>query len=107
MIGGTGTGTGAGSGRSKYGWYAGQVQSVVARALQSHKKTRSASMSVKIRIWVDGTGRVTRAKVSGTSGDPNVDRAIQSEVLAGLQLEEPPPADMPMPIVMRVSARRP
>ena len=33
--------------------------------------------------------------------------AIKDEVLAGLQLREPPPEDMPVPIVMRLNARRP
>ena len=32
---------------------------------------------------------------------------IRNEVLIGLTLKEPPPADMPMPIVARLTARRP
>ncbi len=95
MIGGTGKGKGGGG--SKYGLYAGQVQSRVADALRGHKKTRSASMSVKVRIWVDSTGRITNAKLSGSSGDAAVDRAICDEILTGLQLQSPPPEGMPMP----------
>ena len=105
MIGGTGKGKGGGG--SKYGLYAGQVQSRVADALRGHKKTRSASMSVKVRIWVDSTGRITNAKLSGSSGDAAVDRAICDEILTGLQLQSPPPEGMPMPVVMRISASRP
>jgi len=105
MIGGTGKGKGGGG--SKFGIYAGQVQSRVADALRSHKKTRSASMSVKVRIWVDSTGRITNAKLSGSSGDASVDRAICEEILSGLQLQNPPPEGMPMPVVMRLSATRP
>jgi TonB family protein len=105
MIGGTGKGKGGGG--SKFGFYAGQVQSRVADALRSHKKTRSASLSVKVRIWVDSTGRITNAKLSGSSGDAAVDRAICDEILTGLQLQSPPPEGMPMPVVMRISATRP
>ena len=107
MIGGTGIGNGAGSGRSKYGWYAGQVQTVVTQALQRHKKTRAAALSLKVRIWVDTSGCVTRVALSGSSGDPAVDRALQNEILNGLQLQQAPPEGMPMPIVMRIAAKRP
>jgi TonB family protein len=106
MIGGRGTGKGGGGG-SKYGLYSGQVQSRVVDALRNHKKTRAAALNVKVRIWLDATGRVTRATVSGTSGKPDVDAAIRDEILTGLQLQNPPPEGMPMPIVMRLSATRP
>jgi hypothetical protein len=45
--------------------------------------------------------------LAGSTGHPVVDAAIKEEVLTGLQLEEPPPADMPLPIVIRLTARRP
>jgi protein TonB len=107
MIGGTGTGNGPGGGGSRFGWYAGQVQSTALRALQAHKHTRSSRLDVKVRIWVDSTGRITRATLSGSSGDPATDRAIEQEIFNGLQLQEPPPQGMPMPIVMGIKARRP
>lgn len=106
MIGGLGSGKGGGGG-SEYGFYAGQVQSVVADALRAHKKTRSASLKLQARIWVDSTGRITKATLSGSSGDPTIDNAIRDEILAGLQLRSPPPEGMPMPIVMRFTAARP
>lgn len=106
MIGGSGMGKGGGGG-SKYGFYAGQVQTRIADALRNHKKVRSASLKIQVRVWVDATGRVTRATLSGSSGNPDVDRAIREEVLTGLQLQSPPPEGMPMPIVMRISATRP
>jgi len=105
IVGGKGNGKGAGG--TKWGWYAGQVQSRVVEALGKHRRTRSSTLSVKVRIWADSTGRITRATLDGTSGDPAVDKSIQSEILTGLQLQEPPPEDMPMPIVMRITAKRP
>jgi TonB family protein len=105
MIGGRGTGAG-GTG-SRFGWYAGRVQNSVSAAVRNHKLTRSARMTVKARIWVDGSGRITRASLEGSSGSPEIDRALQNEILTGVRLPEAPPADMPMPIVMRISAARP
>jgi hypothetical protein len=100
-------GDGGGGGGSRWGWYAGQVQARVEDALRNNPRTRAASLRVEVRIWPDNTGRVTRVQVSGTTGDPRIDAAIKDEVLAGLQLQEPPPAGMPLPIVMRLTARRP
>ena len=104
--GGNGNGAG-GAGGSRWGWYAGQVQVRVEDALRKNPHTRSAAFRVDVRIWPDTTGRITRVQLAGSTGHPVVDAAIKEEVLTGLQLEEPPPADMPLPIVIRLTARRP
>lgn len=103
---GGGLGSGGGGG-SKWGWYASQVQSRIADVLRGNARTRSASMNLKIRVWADAAGRITRVSLAGSSGDVSLDKALQNEILAGLKLQEPPPAGMPMPIVMHVSAKRP
>jgi outer membrane biosynthesis protein TonB len=104
--GGGGGGGYGGGGGSRWGWYAGEVQARIADALRKNDKTRDAKLRVKIRIWSDSTGRITRAELFGSSGDAVVDNTIKNEVLTGLQLQEPPPQDMPMPIVLRVVEER-
>ena len=95
-------------GKTKWGWYAGQVQTRISDAMRKNPRTRKANARIEVRIWVDaGTGRVTRAVLGSSAGDPALDAAIRDEVLTGLQLDQPPPEGMPMPIVMRVTARRP
>ncbi len=107
LSGSTGDGfSSSGTVGTRFGWYAGQVQSKVEEALRNNRKTRSAEMTVQVRIWPDTTGRITRAQLAGSTGDPSVDAALKSEVLTGLQLREPPPAEMPMPIVLRLTVRR-
>ena len=91
---------------SKWGWYAGQVQTSIADALRKNPLTRSAALSLKVRIWPDVTGRVTRAKLAETTNDQKLDAAI-TDALIGLQLKEAPPAGMPTPIVLRITAHRP
>ena len=44
--------------------------------------------------------------MAGSTGDPSLDSAIRDEVLNGLQLQ-PPPLGMPIPITLRLAARRP
>ncbi len=102
---GTGTGRRLGSGGSRFGDYAAQVQNSIASAMRRNSKTKSANLAVTARIWTDQTGRVTRAKLNGSTGDPAVDSALQNEVLTGLQLDSPPPVGMKMPINLRLTAR--
>ncbi len=108
-IGGGGGGTGKGGhrvGGSKFGWYAAKVQSSIKDALSRNSSTRSATMSLQVRIWPDSNGRIVRAQLVGSSGDPAVDQAIRNNVLTGLQLPQAPPSDMPTPIVLRINARK-
>ena len=95
-----------GSGGTRFASYAAQVQSGIKEALLQNNQTRTASISgVRIRIWIDKAARVSRAQLLDTTGDPSLDSAITEKVLTGLQLKEPPPADMPMPIVLRVTGQ--
>jgi TonB family protein len=111
--GGSGSGNGSGSNTiggsrgGKYGWYASQVQTKLVEAFKSNPKTRTASLQTEIRIWLDASGRIMRAKLSDSSGDAALDSAIQNEVLTGFKFPDAPPEGMPMPIVMKFSARRP
>ena len=90
---------------SRWGWYANQVQSAVSQALQNNKNIRTADFRIDARIWCDRNGRITRAHIAGSSGSAALDNAITNEVLVGLVLQEPPPDGMPMPIVLRLTAR--
>ena len=65
------------------------------------------ALNLTARIWLDASGRITRATLTGSSGNPDIDAAIRTEILTGLQLQAPPPDGMPMPIVMRLKATRP
>jgi protein TonB len=98
---------GAGGGGSRWGWYASIVQAQLESALRANHRTRNASMQVQIRIWADSSGRVTRVQLAASTGDPELDAVIRNDVFGSLVLREPPPKDMPMPMVTRITARRP
>ena len=87
--------------------YAGKVKSRIQQALESNARTRKAGMTIEVRVWPDETGRITRAKLSSSTGDSALDALIRDEILTGIQISEPPPAGMPTPIIMRITARRP
>ena len=105
--GGAGRGLGGtGTARSRWGWYAAKVQSGISEALRRDPKIREAVINGKVRIWPDASGRITRAKLDSSTGDAALDAAIIRS-LNGVQLSAPPPADMPSPVILRISARRP
>ncbi len=102
-----GGGNGSGGTRGDvFKWYAGQAVRPVSDALRAHPRTKTASMSVVAKIWVDDSARIERASLEGTTGDATLDTAIQNEVLPGVRLSEAPPVGMKMPIKLRLNARR-
>lgn len=104
--GGFGSGLGGGGG-SKFGWYASEVQNSVVNAVRNNPRTQGAAMDVIICIWPDSSGRVVKARVVNSSGNRALDAVLKNQVMTGLQLSEPPPPDMPLPIVVHLSSRLP
>lgn len=97
-----------GNGKTKWGWYAEQLKTRISEVLKNNPRTKKASIrSIDIRIWADpATGKIQRASLVSSTGDSSLDSAI-IEALQGAQLQQPPPDGMPMPITLRVNARRP
>jgi outer membrane biosynthesis protein TonB len=83
------------------------VQAQIEAALRANQKTRHAIMQIQIRLWSDSSGRISRVQLVSSTGNADLDTAVRDEVLRGLTLREPPPKDMPMPIITRVTARKP
>ena len=105
-LGGKPGGSPYGGGGSRWGWYGAIVTSQVESALRSNAKTSRLVVTTQIRLWADSSGRVIRVVLTPSTGDAGIDAVIRDEVLGGLVLREPPPKDMPMPIVTRWTARR-
>ena len=79
--GGNGLLDGGGGGGSRFGWYAAQVQARIEEALRANNRTRSASIpGVKIRIWANNTGRVTKAQLVGSTGGFSVKQMFVTPV---------------------------
>lgn len=98
---------GRGGGGSRWGWYASIVQTQIEAAIRANEKTKNAVMQLQFRIWADNTGRISRVELVNSSGSPEVDAAVRSDVIGRLTLREPPPTDMPMPINIRATGRKP
>jgi periplasmic protein TonB len=104
---GKGRGGPGGGGGSRWGWYASIVQTQIEAALRANEKTRHAVMRIQVRLWSDAAGRINRVQLVSSSGNSELDAVVRDQILSGLTLREPPPKDMPMPIITRVTAQNP
>ena len=86
--------------------YANQAASRIADSMRRHGKLKQSNLSIEAKVWIDSTGRITRAETQST-GDALLDGALRNDVLSGMQLSGPPPEGMKMPVNLKLSARRP
>ncbi len=103
--GGGGTGRIGGKGGGRFDRQASMIQNTIAGELRRNPKTKTAVFSGRVAVWVDTSGRITRAKAVGSLGSSSVDESVPA-VLVGLQFPEALPSDMPMPVQMRVAGRK-
>lgn len=87
-------------------WYGQTLSSEVSTALRDNLANRAKGRRFQalVNVWVAADGAVTRAELAAASGDKDVDAAL-AQTLAALQLHlsQPPPANMPQPVKIRVN----
>jgi TonB family protein len=111
LSGGVGLGDGSGglggegSAQARYGWYYARMKGDLEAVLKRSKRLTAANLVMELRISWDDTGRVTLAQPVRSSGDPALDREYQA--LVGTTFKNPPPADIPRPVIFRIRALRP
>lgn len=92
--------------QAKWKAYSSQIAPRISQALRDNPKTRALSGAIPVRVWLDITGRITRAKLDVSTGDAARDAAI-CDIIVAIPNSQPPPDGMVMPINMRITARRP
>jgi protein TonB len=93
------------AGGSRHQWYAGRVKDQLLDYLSSRDEVRAKSYSVVVQIWVLSDGRLDRFRLVNSTGNPDLDKAI-ARAFDGLErFKDPPPADMPQPVRLRIVSR--
>jgi len=88
--------------------YAGEVQDAVKQALGRNSATSHANIHhLRVKLWINSTGRVTRVAPAESSGDPTVDDALRNQALVGTQISDPPPSGKSISFDMYSDAVRP
>lgn len=98
LIGGSGTGTVA-------GWYTGVLQRDLQGLLEKQDDLRRKKYSVIVRLWLAADGRVERSKLDSTTGDAQIDAAIESALNSGFRVSEKPPEPKYQAVKIRLTSR--
>ncbi|HVN44291.1 MAG TPA: TonB family protein [Steroidobacteraceae bacterium] len=93
------------SGGSAYAWYSGLLKDEVLNQLGAEKRAHQGEYSVVVRVWVRNDGTIERVRVTQSSGNRERDQAIEAALARITRLSQPPPADMPEPISLRIVSR--
>lgn len=93
------------TGGSAFAWYGGLLKDQILNLLGEDPKVRTGNYSVAVRVWVRHDGQIERAALVGSSGDQERDHAIERALLQLTRLPQPPPANMPQPINLRIVSR--
>lgn len=91
---------------SQFAWYAGIVKSQIEDALAKDKKLTEGQYKLQVSVWLKPDGRVDKVEwVKSNAGD-DIEALIKAALTDMPAMREPPPADMPQPIRLRITARK-
>lgn len=94
-----------GSTASRWGAYAIETHKRIEKHLKANRDIFKFRSDLYVELWIDPTGRVTRTRVTGASGNRATDAMTGPDFPPGLIL--PAPAkDMPQPIKVKINADR-
>jgi periplasmic protein TonB len=94
-----------GTGGAIFGWYTARLKDRVSERLAADARLRSKKFNVSLRVYIENDGRIREVHVVSTSGNGELDAAIEAAVAAIGKLNEAPPLEMPEPITIRIVSR--
>ena len=103
----SGSGGGGGGGGSLAGWYGSVIGSALYEAVTRDGRLEHAKGEIRARIWIGPDGVPTRVELVTKLGDPKLDAAFEDIVLHELHPSDPPPKELPQPVVVRLRAQPP
>lgn len=105
---GSGTGGGGpalGAQRLAAASWASAANREIGDFLQADKSLRRHDYRLQVHLWLDGRGRIVRAELLGSTGEPAVDDALREALqrFPGTRIEPPP--GLPLPLRVQLSNR--
>ena len=98
-----GTGGSGGTGMfNPFNNYANLIKGDLQRYLRKDKMLRQRNYTIEIRIWVASGGVLKKFELVGSTGDSETDDAVQQAMKSLSSFDQPPPAHMPQPILLRI-----
>lgn len=94
-----------GSGGAVFGWYTSMLKDSILDILSEDELIRRGSYQVTVRIWLTREGAVERIALASTSGNRELDAAIEKRLEGMRRAREAPPLEMPQPVTLRIVSR--
>jgi protein TonB len=94
-----------GSGGAAFAWYTTMLKDEVLDRLSADNRIRSRKFSVIVKVWINPDGRVREAQLASSSGNRELDGAIELALNGLERLRESPPLEMPQPVSLKIVSR--
>jgi len=94
-----------GSGSGPFVYYANLVKDIVQDALSNVERAHRGKYSIEVRVWIAGDGRIERANLMQSTGDRELDGAIEKALSQNRKVRDAPPLEMPQPITLKIVSR--
>ena len=94
-----------GLGGAAFGWYTSLLKDSILDVLSGDERIRRGSYQVTVRVWLTSSGDVERIKLASTSGNHELDTAIERALEKVGRIREAPPLEMPQPVTLRIVSR--
>jgi periplasmic protein TonB len=99
-----GSGGGTGNGTGSYDQYLGYA---IQQAVQRDERVNRLVFDVRVDIWMDADGRLTKATLVGSTGNDKTDEALAEALRAMPRIDTPPPPATHFPLRVSIRGRRP
>jgi len=94
----------AGSGGAVFAWYTGKVKDQLADRLAADPRLHGKKFDVVVRLWIEADGRIRESRLTGSTGNRDLDGAIAA-ILSSGRFDQGPPIEMPQPIIFKIVSR--
>ena len=90
----------------KFHWYAGLVKSQIEHAIEQDKALANGQYKLVVSVWLKANGEFDRLSVEQSDAVSEIEQGLRAALDRLPAMREKPPESMPMPIRLRISARK-
>src|SRR5262245_8253715 len=94
-----------GLGGAAFAWYTTMLKDSILDVLAEDERIRHGTYQVTVRVWLTSAGDVERIKLASTSGNRDLDSAIEQALEKMGRVREAPPLEMPQPVTLKIVSR--
>jgi hypothetical protein len=81
--------------------YSGLIKAELQQALQKDARTRSGKIKTRVNIWIDGMAHVHQVTLMASAANARRNADIIA-VLEDVSFSQPPPPDLPQPVIVSI-----